>query len=143
MQLSIQAALLNVRNLHRSVEFYQNVLGLRPTAREDRVAALMIDETNRRQVLVVREVEGANPVHMGRGSIGPRLLALEAGTLDELEVIEHRLTERHAFIGRRVRREALLIRVEVRDLHRLAVAAGRWSCGQPDPGGAGEGGKRP
>jgi hypothetical protein len=38
---------------------------------------------------------------MGRGSIGPRLLALEAGTPEELDVIEQRLTERNAFIGRR------------------------------------------
>lgn len=101
MQLNIQSALLNVRNLDRSIEFYQDVFGLRPLAREDRVAALMIDETNRRQVVVLREVAGANPVHMGRGSIGLRLLALEADTPDGLDVIEQRLTERHAFIGRR------------------------------------------
>ena len=101
MQLSIQAALLNVRNLDRSIEFYQDVFGLRPMARDDRVAALMIDETSRRQVLLLREQGGANPVHMGRGSIGPRLLVLEAGSPDELDVIEQRLTERNAFIGRR------------------------------------------
>ena len=101
MQLSIQTVLLNVRNLDQSIEFYQGVLGLRPIAREDRVAALMIDETSRRQVLVLRELSGANPVHMGRGTIGPRLLALEAGTPDELDTIEQRLTERNAFIGRR------------------------------------------
>jgi catechol-2,3-dioxygenase len=101
MQLSIQAALLNVRNLDRSVEFYQDVFGLRPAAQGDRVAALMIEETSRRQVLVLREVAGANPVHMGRGGIGPRVLALEAGTPGELDVIEQRLTERNAFIGRR------------------------------------------
>ena len=101
MQLSIQGALLNVRNLDRSIEFYRDVYDLRPVAREDRVAALMIDEGSRRQVLILREVAGPNPVHMGRGSIGQRLLALEAGTSDELDVIEQRLTERHAFIGRR------------------------------------------
>ncbi len=101
MELSLQAVLLNVRSLDRSIEFYQHVLGLRPAAREDQVAALMIDETSRRQVLVLREVAGANPVHMGRGSIGPRVLALEAGKPGDLDVIEQRLTERNAFIGRR------------------------------------------
>lgn len=45
MQLSIQASLLNVRNLDRSIEFSQRVLGLRLAGRDDRVAALMIDET--------------------------------------------------------------------------------------------------
>jgi hypothetical protein len=39
-----------------------------------------------------------------------------------------------------VRHEALRIRVGVRDLHRRAVAAGRWQC---DPGEAGEGGSSP
>lgn len=101
MQLSIQAALLNVRDLHRSIEFYQDVFGLRPAAREDRVAALMIDETSRRQVLVLREVGGANAVHLGRGSIGLRALTLEADTPEELNAIAQRLTERDAFIGRR------------------------------------------
>ena len=101
MELSIQAALLNVRNLDRSIGFYQDVFELTVTARSDRVAALMIDETSRRQVLVLREVDGANPVHMGRGSIGPRLIALEASTPDELDQIEQRLTKRNAFIGRR------------------------------------------
>jgi len=39
-----------------------------------------------------------------------------------------------------VRHEALLFRMEVRDLHRLAVAAAGWSWRQPEPGNAGEGG---
>lgn len=101
MQLSFQGALLNVRDLDRSVEFYQDVFGLRPIAREDRVAVLMIDDSSRQQVLILRALDGANPVHMGRGSLGPRLLLLEAGTPDELNVIAQRLTERDAFIGRR------------------------------------------
>jgi hypothetical protein len=36
-----------------------------------------------------------------------------------------------------------LVRVEVRDLCRLPVAAGECSWGQPGPGGAGEGGSSP
>jgi catechol 2,3-dioxygenase-like lactoylglutathione lyase family enzyme len=101
MQLSLQASLLSVSNLERSIEFYRHVLDLRQVAQGDRVAALMIDETNRRQVLVLREADGPHPFHMGRGGIGPRLLALEAGSLAELDVIEQRLVELEAFIGRR------------------------------------------
>ena len=101
MHLSLQSSLLNVRNLSRSIEFYRDVLDLQPIASGDRVRALMIDGTTRRQVLLLREVPGANPVHMGRGSIGPRLLGLEAGSPAELDVIQQRLTERNAFIGRR------------------------------------------
>ncbi len=101
MHLSLQASLLNVRNLARSIEFYRDVLDLHPIASADRVSALMIDGTTRRQVLLLREVQSANPIHMGRGSIGPRVLGLEAGSLAELDVIEQRLRERNAFIGRR------------------------------------------
>lgn len=101
MQLSIQAVLLNVHSMDRSLEFYQHVFDLRPVAREDRVAVLIIDETSRSQVLILREQSGANPVHMGRGSIGPRLITLEAGTPEDLDVIEQRLAERNALIGRR------------------------------------------
>jgi len=39
-------------------------------------------------------------VHVGRGGIGPRLLALEADSPGELDVIEQRLAERGAFAGR-------------------------------------------
>src|SRR5450759_4838546 len=42
-----------------------------------------------------------------------------------------------------VRHEAHVYRTEVRDHRRRAVVAVRRSWGQPDPGGAGEGGKRP
>ena len=100
MQLNMQAMLLNVSNVDRSIEFYRDIFELRLAARGDRVAALMIDETSRRQVLVLREL-GPQPMHPGRGTIGPRLLALEAGSPGELDVIEHRLAERQALIGRR------------------------------------------
>src|SRR5215831_5436599 len=54
------------------------------------------------------------------------------------------------FTSSRLRREAAppgaagaVVRVEVRDLRRRLVAAGWCSWGQPDPGGAGEGGSSP
>jgi catechol-2,3-dioxygenase len=129
MQLSIQGVLLNVRDLDRSVEFYQDVFGLRPIAREDRVAVLMIDESSRQQVLILRALDGANPVHMGRGSLGPRVLLLEVGTPDELKAIEQRLTERDAFIGRR-RTETWEAIVGV-DPDRIEVSASTSLTGHP------------
>jgi catechol 2,3-dioxygenase-like lactoylglutathione lyase family enzyme len=67
MQLSMQALLLNVSNLDQSIEFYRDVFDLRPAARGDRVAALMIDETTRRQVLMLREVGGPQAIAPERG----------------------------------------------------------------------------
>jgi hypothetical protein len=52
----------------------------------------------------------------------------------------HSLT---AWCDNTVRHEALQIRVEVRGLRLPVVAAAGCSWGQPDPGGAGKGGKQP
>jgi catechol 2,3-dioxygenase-like lactoylglutathione lyase family enzyme len=129
MQLSIQALLLNVSNLDQSIEFYRDVFDLRPAARRDRVAALMIDETTRRQVLVLREIGGLQTIHMGRGSIGPRLLALEAGSPGELDVIERRLADRQALLGRR-RTETWMAIVGV-DPDRIEVSVSSSLTGVP------------
>jgi catechol 2,3-dioxygenase-like lactoylglutathione lyase family enzyme len=128
MRLSIQASLLNVSDLERSVEFYRDVFELRPVGRSDRVAALMIDETNRRQVLVLREVGGPH-LRAGRGSIGPRLLALEAGSLGELDVIEQKLAQRRAFSGRR--RTATWQAVVGIDPDRIEVSVSSGLTGTP------------
>jgi hypothetical protein len=58
-----------------------------------RVAAFMIHQATRQQVLVLREVGGPTP--------STRLLALEAGSPHELDAIEQRLIQRQAFAGRR------------------------------------------
>ena len=52
----------------------------------------------------------------------------------------HSLT---AWCDNTVRHEALQIRAEVRGLRLPVVAAAGCSWGQPDPGGAGKGGKQP
>jgi catechol 2,3-dioxygenase-like lactoylglutathione lyase family enzyme len=100
MQLSLQSSLLSVADLDRSIEFYREMLDLRLVSRSDRIAALLITETVRRQVLVLREVQSRYPTHPGSGSIGLRLLALESGSLAELEAIEQRLVGRQAFVRR-------------------------------------------
>ena len=100
MKLSIQTALLNVHELKRSIEFYRQVFDLRVVSEGDQVAALMINHADRRQVMVLREV-GAGALHAGGLSVGMRLLALEAGSPDELEVIEKRLIDRKALVSQR------------------------------------------
>jgi catechol-2,3-dioxygenase len=97
MELSIQTVLLNVTDLERSLDFYRNVFDLRLTSQRDEVAALMVYEADRTQVLLLRELRGKSN-HAGRRSVGLRLLAFEAGTWDELEAIQRRLEERHALV---------------------------------------------
>jgi catechol-2,3-dioxygenase len=97
MELTIQAALLNVSDLKQSIDFYRGVFDLRVVSQADRVTALMVSEKNRRQVLLLREL-GRNAYHGGRGNIGFRLLSFEVGSLEELEVIEQRLVQRQALV---------------------------------------------
>lgn len=100
MQLSLQAALLNVSNLRISLQFYQEVFKLHVVAKDDLVAVLKIEALGRDQVLVLREVGNA-ALHPGRGSVGPRVLALEVGSREELAQVEERLTQHKAVIGHR------------------------------------------
>jgi catechol 2,3-dioxygenase-like lactoylglutathione lyase family enzyme len=120
MELSIQAALLNVTDLQQSIEFYRDVFNLRLVSQGDRVAALMIDEKYRRQVLLLREL-GRNAHRGGRGNIGVRLLSFEAGSLAELDAIEQRLVERQALIWQRLRTEGYTAIVGV-DPDRIEIA---------------------
>jgi catechol-2,3-dioxygenase len=97
MELSIQTVLLNVSDLKQSIEFYQDVFDLRLTSQREEVAALMVYETNRRQVLLLRELRGTAH-HGGRRYVGLRMLSFEAGTPNEFDAIERKLTERHALV---------------------------------------------
>src|SRR3984885_13811964 len=97
MELSIQSVLLNVTNLNQSIAFYQDVFDFRLTSQRDEVAALMVYETKRRQVILLREL-GRNWHGAGRRSVGLRMLSFEAGTPNELGVIEQMLVERQALV---------------------------------------------
>jgi catechol 2,3-dioxygenase-like lactoylglutathione lyase family enzyme len=98
MELTIQTALLNVSDLQRSLAFYQEVFDLHVVSQRDGVAALMISEAHRRQVLVLRDLMG-NAHHGGSNEVGVRMLALEAASSEELDEIEKRLKDRDAFLG--------------------------------------------
>jgi catechol 2,3-dioxygenase-like lactoylglutathione lyase family enzyme len=100
MELSIQAALLNVTDLQQSIDFYQDVFDLRLTSQDEEVAALMVLETNRRQVLLLRELRSGSH-RVGRHSVGLRMLSFEAGSPNELETIEGKLVERNALVWRK------------------------------------------
>ena len=100
MELSIQTALLNVTDLQQSIDFYQNVFELRLTSRDEEVAALMVVEKNRRQVLLLRELPSRTH-RAGRHGVGLRMLSFEAGSPSELETIERKLVERNALVWRK------------------------------------------
>ena len=97
MELSIQSVLLNVTNLNQSIEFYQDVFDFRLTsqARRGGGAHGLRDEAPPSHS--VREL-GRNWHGAGRRSVGLRMLSFEAGTPNELGVIEQRLVERQALV---------------------------------------------
>jgi catechol-2,3-dioxygenase len=97
MELSIQTALLNVTDLMRSIDFYQDVFDLGLISQQEEVAALMVYEANRRQVLLLRELRPSSH-HAGRRSVGLRMLSFEVGSPSELAAIERKLLERHALV---------------------------------------------
>jgi catechol-2,3-dioxygenase len=99
MELSIQTVLLNVTDLERSIEFYQDVFDLRLISQREEVAALMVYETNRRQVLLLRELRGKSH-HAGRRNVGLRMLSFEAGGPNELHAIDRKLVNRHSLVWR-------------------------------------------
>jgi len=97
MDASIQSVLLNVADLEKSITFYRGVFDFPVVSQRERAAALLVNEHNRRQVILLREV-GASALHSGRGTIGPRLLAFELSSPEELELIEQGLQQRHALL---------------------------------------------
>ncbi len=109
MDVKLHTVLLNVADLEKSVEFYRGVFDFPVVGQRGRATALLVNENGARQVVVLREV-GPSALHTGRGTIGLRMLGLELGSLDSLELIEKRLEERQALLThfRRETWEAIL-----------------------------------
>jgi catechol-2,3-dioxygenase len=119
MEPTIQTVFLNVSNLERSIDFYRGVFDLSVVSRGDRAAAVMVNQTGRRQVLLLREA-GRNAFHAGRGAIGLRMVSFEVASTDELELIESRLEQRDALVGHR--KTATYVAIWGLDPDRIEVA---------------------
>jgi catechol-2,3-dioxygenase len=95
MEVSLHTVLVDVADLEKSVEFYRGVFDFPVIGQRGRATALLVNENDHRQVVVLREV-GPNALHPGRGTIGPRLVGFEVASLENLELIEQQLEQRQA-----------------------------------------------
>jgi catechol-2,3-dioxygenase len=96
-------AVLFVRDVERSVEFYTNVLGFRRLAAMDvmRGAAFLQapGSTNDHDLGLFEIGAAAGPSGAGQSTVGLYHLAWEVDTLDELERLQATLAEHGALVG--------------------------------------------
>src|SRR3954463_15967978 len=97
-------AVLYVRDVRRSVDFYSNVLGFRPVSMVPQgfsgAAFLQAPGSTNDHDLGLFEIgEAAGPSQAGRATVGLYHLAWEVDTLDELEVTAARLSAAGALVG--------------------------------------------
>ena len=94
-------AVLYVRDANRTAAFYREVLDFRVVMQMGTKAYFLQapGSTNDHDLGLFEVGEGAAPSAAGRGSVGLYHIAWEVDTLDELERIEARLTERGALVG--------------------------------------------
>lgn len=96
---SIRSVLVSVRDLDRSVAFYEEVMALREVVREGEVACLEHDDAGR-VAIILREVRGQGTRH-GQQSLGARAVCLDVGSTAALDEVEARLRAADAFDVRR------------------------------------------
>lgn len=96
-------AVLYVRNVRRSVEFYRDVLGFTPIEGMGglRGAAFLRapDSTNDHDLGLFELGEAAGPSGAGRTTVGLYHLAWEVDTLADLQVLAGRLADAGALVG--------------------------------------------
>src|SRR5438105_3467359 len=93
-------AVLYVRDVERSVRFYDEALGFRVVAQFPGAAFLQVPDSHNDHDLGLFEVgpdAGDNPA--GRGTVGLYHLAWEVETLGELQDVAERLTRMGALVG--------------------------------------------
>ena len=93
-------AVLYVRDVHRSVAFYSDVLGFRQVMGMDGAAFLQAEgSSNDHDLGLFQTGADAADSPAGRGAVGLYHLAWEVDTLDELERIAGRLADAGALVG--------------------------------------------
>jgi catechol-2,3-dioxygenase len=93
-------AVLYVRDVERSVAFYREALGFRVVMSMPGAAFLQAEGSSNDHDLGLFQVGAeAGDSMAGRGAVGLYHLAWEVDTLDELERVARRLSERGALVG--------------------------------------------
>ncbi len=95
---SIRSVLISVRELDRSADFYQDVLGITEVLRRDRIAILGGDPTGSFTVFL-REAH-RNATATGQEVLGLRTLGFHVSSIAGLDRVEERLRARDAFRDR-------------------------------------------
>jgi catechol 2,3-dioxygenase-like lactoylglutathione lyase family enzyme len=96
--LLLQSVIISVRDLNRSVEFYEDVTQLRQTVRESAVAILARNEPGA-SMLFLRQASARAP-HPGSDFVGVRSITWGVPSVVELSRIEERLRAHHSFQDR-------------------------------------------
>ncbi|MBV8950851.1 MAG: VOC family protein [Actinobacteria bacterium] len=96
--LVLQNLVMNVVDLDRSVEFYENVTHLRETVRDAGVAILAGPEPGS-SMLYLRQA-GSHAMRTGADFVGVRSVTWEVPSFAELDRVEHVLRARDAFRDR-------------------------------------------
>ena len=97
---SLNHAVLYVRDVARTIDFYENALGFRVISAFPGGAFFQAPGSTNDHDLGVFEIGSqAAPSTAGRGSVGLYHLAWEVETLDDLERLAHVLSDRHALVG--------------------------------------------
>jgi len=98
--MNFQSVVMNIEDLDRSIDFYDEVFGFTLLARKDQLAAVYAPGSDRAQVIVFRSVATSAARRVGAGHVGIRALVMEADTVDELERVAAALEKRGCLVAR-------------------------------------------
>jgi catechol 2,3-dioxygenase-like lactoylglutathione lyase family enzyme len=96
----VQSVLIGVRELNRSVTFYQDVMHLREVVRQDRIAVLVDDGKGPFTLFLRQLYRIQDAVRPGPEALGVRSLTYRVDSLAELDQVEQRLRDAYAFRDR-------------------------------------------
>ena len=96
-QWSLLSVLVSVHDLHRSVAFYRDVLGLREITRGGQVAVLQGEHPT--FTILLREVRG-EAYRYGQQALGARAVSFKVGSQAELDGVAKRLQAAEALVAR-------------------------------------------
>ena len=97
--MNFQGVVMNVADLHRSLDFYREVLDFTVLGQKEQLVALKAPGSEETQVIVLRTF-GNGPVG-GARHIGLRAFVLEVESTDHLERIASELDSRKLLVSRR------------------------------------------